>query len=199
MKLAAVVEGHGEVQAFRVLVERVCAELRIAPVPEMLPPIRVKRNQVVKPDELERHIELLAKRVGADGAILVLLDADDDCAARLGPELLHRARAARPDRRIGVVFAVREYEAWLLASMGTLRGHRDIPSDAGDVPHPEATSSPKARIDAMMPRGYAETVDQPALTARIDVAAARAAAPSFDKLVRELVRLLAARAVPSVE
>ena len=99
MKLAGIVEGHGEVNAFRVLVERVCTELDIAPPPEILPPIRVKRNQVVKPDELERHIELLGNRVGANGAILVLLDADDDCAARLGPALLERAIAARPDRR----------------------------------------------------------------------------------------------------
>jgi hypothetical protein len=199
VKLAGIVEGHGEVQAFRVLVERVCAELRIAPLPEILPPIRVKRNHVVKPGELERHVELLANRVGVDGAILVLLDADDDCAATFGPDLLQRASAARPDRRVGVVFAVREFEAWLLASVGTLRGQRGIPGDVAEVHDPEKLSSPKARMDAMMPGGYLETVDQPALTARIDVAVARAGAPSFDKLVRELQRLLPAPTVPGSE
>lgn len=174
----------------RILVERVCTALgAAAPVVER--PFRVKRNQVVKAGEIEKHVTFLGNRVGDDGAILIVLDADDECAATLGPQLLARAQAARPDRRIGLALAVHEYEAWLLASLPTLSGQRGIPADTvfdGDV---EALASPKGRFDGWMPSGYAETIDQPALTARIDVALARKRSPSFDKLVREIGKLLA--------
>ncbi len=118
-----------------------------------------------------------------------MLDVDDDCAATLGPALLARANAARPDRRIGVALAVREYEAWLIASLRTLRGHRRIAPDAEEVDDPEQLTSPKSRMNELC-GGYSETIDQPALTARIDVALTRSRAPSFDKLVRVLVDLL---------
>jgi hypothetical protein len=149
----------------------------------------VRRSRVVKDGEIERAVCLLGTRVGDNGAILVLLDADDACAATLGPTLLARARAARPDRRIGVVLAVREYEAWLLASIESLGGARGLPKDAIFGGAVENMSSPKAKLDAMLPHGYAETTDQAALTARIDVATARARSPSFDKLVREVEKL----------
>ena len=50
-------------------IERVSSALGVTPLPEILSPLRVKRNQVVKPGELEKHVELLARRVGDDGAM----------------------------------------------------------------------------------------------------------------------------------
>jgi hypothetical protein len=47
----------------------------------------------------------------------------------------------------------------------------------------------KAWLARRLPNGYSETVDQPALSEAIDVARVRKAA-SFDKLVRDLGRLL---------
>jgi hypothetical protein len=157
--------------------------------------LRVHRGSVVKEGELERAIELVARKVGPDGPILVLLDADDDCAATLGPELLGRAKAARSDRRIGVVFAVREYEAWFLAAAESLRGQRTLPDDLEAPDRPETIRGAKGWLDARMLDGYAETIEQAKLTARIDLERARDAS-SFDKLVREVCKLLG-RPVPN--
>jgi hypothetical protein len=73
-----------------------------------------------------------------------------------------------------------------------LRGHRDLPVDLGSPRDPEAIRGAKEWLDRHMPRGraYIETVDQPALAARFDLALARRAR-SFDKCYREIVRLLA--------
>ena len=124
--IVAIVEGHGEVEAIPVLLRRIAAAVAPTAEVEVLPPIRVERNRVVRPEELERVVELAARTVATDGSILVLLDADDDCPAELGPELLRRARAARPDRAIRVVLAKAEYEAWFLAAVASIAGRHDI-------------------------------------------------------------------------
>lgn len=46
-------------------------------------------------DGIRRAVRL-ATLVADDVAVLVLFDADDDCPARLGPELLSAARSAVP-------------------------------------------------------------------------------------------------------
>jgi len=190
MKFGLVVEGHGEVEAAPILVRRVAAWAGFAGELVVLPPFRVHRGSVVKEGELERAVEFSARKVGAEGAILVLLDADDDPACQLGPALLQRATAARPDRRIGVVFAVQEFEAWFLASAESLRGQRTLPADLAAPADAEAIRGPKGWLEAKMGNGYSETIDQAKLTAKLDIDRARAAAPSFDKLVREICRLL---------
>lgn len=190
MKIASIVEGHGEVKAMRPLIEATLAQTRPGLVVEVLQPFRVKRQKVVQSGEIERHVEFLSGRVGESGGILIVLDADDDCAATVGPQLLQRARAARPDRRVSVVFAVQEYEAWFLASMESLRGHRGIPENAIGPDHPDEVRSPKGKIDELTGGIYQETIDQPALSARISTSAARAKSPSFDKFVRELLSLV---------
>jgi hypothetical protein len=68
---------------------------------------------------------------------------------------------------------------------------------AADLASPadaEAVRDPKAWLRDRMPSAtsYKETLDQPALTAVLDLAAARRA-PSFDKLWRDVESLLARR------
>src|SRR4051794_22507326 len=114
MKLGLVVEGHGEHYAAPILVRRIAASIGVTDV--ICTVLRQPRSMILRPGELERAVVLLGNKVGEGGAILALIDADDDAACQLGPELLRRARTARSDRPIGVVLAVREYEAWLLTS-----------------------------------------------------------------------------------
>jgi len=121
--------------------------------------------------------------------VLVLIDGDDDPACTLGQALLARAQIARPDRRVGVVLAVREYEAWFLAAAASLRGRRGLPDDLEVPASPEILRDAKGWLGARMPRGYSPTADQPALTDLFDLELARGS-PSFGKLVRELTRLL---------
>lgn len=116
MKLATIVEGHGEVEAVPFLIERILlARAPNAAIDVLRKPHRVPRGKMLT-GELARAIDLQARRVRPDGAILVLLDSDDDCAAQLGPRLQETAQAAAQDLRVGVVLAVHEYESWLVAS-----------------------------------------------------------------------------------
>lgn len=189
--LACIVEGDGDVEAVPILIRRI--------VPDIAPGLvlkahtfRVSRPKLVKPGELERSIELAARRAGKGGAILVVLDSDDDCPATLGPELLDRARQARSDLPISVVLAKREFEAWFLASARSLRGLRGLAGDLEPPPDPETIRGAKEWLTARMPEGrsYVETLDQSALTASMDLLQAREAAPSFDKFFRDLVAIV---------
>lgn len=189
--IACIVEGHGEVEAVPILIRRIAAEV----VPEHLvhveKPLRVAASKLLKAGELETAIEFTARRVLPGGAVLVLLDCDDGCPAQEAPTLLQRAVAARPDLPISVVLAKCEFEAWFLAAAVSLRGCRGLPGDLEPPSEPEGIRAAKGWFDARMPRnrGYAERLDQPALTARFDLDAARGA-PSFDKLYRDVSSLL---------
>jgi hypothetical protein len=187
MNLGLIVEGHGEVSSAPILIRRV-AETAGLPC-TVRAPLRVPRSTLTKPGELERAVTLLGNKVGDGGAVLVLVDGDDDLACTVGPALLRRAIAARPDRNVGVVLAVREYEAWFLAAAASLRGRRGLPADLASPPDPEAMRDAKGWLSQRMPRGYSPTTDQPALTAVFDLELARSS-PSFGKLVREVLRLL---------
>jgi hypothetical protein len=152
--------------------------------------IRVPKSRLVRGGELERHVELAARRVAPAGAVLILIDSDDDPACELGPSLLQRAWTARPDmqERIGVVLATREYEAWLLASLPSLV-EGSIPTS--DLRGPESIRDAKGALRARLGH-YRPTIDQARLTSRMDLSVVREAAPSFDKMWREVQRLLRA-------
>ena len=112
--IVTIVEGPGEVSAVPILIRRIAAAVEPSLVPRVPKPIRVKRGRFLKANELERYVDLAARQAGTDGRILIILDADDDCPAQRASELLARAAAVRSDRRIQVVLAQREYEAWFL-------------------------------------------------------------------------------------
>lgn len=188
-RIATIVEGHGDVAALPILLRRIAAHLGTAvDIPR---PIRVKRQQILKAGELERAVELAALRAKASKRILILLDADQDCPKNLAPKLLHRATVVRPDNAIRVVLPKTEYEAWFLAAADSIAGQRGIDSGATAPAQPESIRNAKGWLSKRMPPGrpYSETLDQPALTAAFDLKAARAA-PSFEKLWRDVVWLL---------
>ena len=92
------VEGHGEVEALPVLIRRIAQEFDPQLSVIIPQPIRSKRDRLLhRSGELERAIELAARNVAGAGGILLILDADQDCPAELGPRLLKSARAARSD------------------------------------------------------------------------------------------------------
>ena len=180
MSLVSVVEGFAETESIPILLRRAGVLVPVAR------PFRVKRNKVVKAGELERALTQAIRDRPDPSAVLVLLDADDDCPAQLGPALLQRARSVT-HLPVSVVFAVRELEAWFLGGIESLRGHRGIAGDAAWEDDPERPRGAKGRVEEMMRgRTYLDVDDQPALMAAIDVAAARSRCPSLDKLLRDL-------------
>lgn len=195
--IACIVEGHGEVPAVPILIRRIVESYRPGRYVRVPPPIRQRRDRVLgKPDELHRAVEFACRKATPEGGVLILMDADADPACRLGPRLLSTARAVRPDRRIAVVLAVTEFESWFLAGAEPLRGRQGLPLDLvppdGD---PEGIRGAKEWLRERMPPGrtYSEVVDQPKLAAALDVFEVRRRSASFDKLVREVLRLVDGR------
>ncbi|PKO21594.1 MAG: hypothetical protein CVU38_13910 [Chloroflexi bacterium HGW-Chloroflexi-1] len=191
MRLACIVEGHGEVQAVPVLLRRLASALDPTLALQVEQPIRITKSKLLQAGELERAVELAARKVGGGGAILILLDSDEDCPALLGPNLLGRASAVRGDVPISVVLAKHEFEAWFLAAAESLRGRRGLRTDLAPPAQPETVQGAKEWLADRMTgdRHYVETLDQPALAAIFDLAAARRA-DSFDKCWREMNRLI---------
>lgn len=142
LRFACIVEGQGDAEAVPGLVRRIAWSF--FPAIELhSEAFRFPRNQLLRPGVLESKIELVVRRIGRQGAVLVILDADDDYPARLGPALLERARRARPDLALGVVLAKREFEAWFLAAAESLRGWRGLPETLEAPGDPEAIRGAK--------------------------------------------------------
>jgi hypothetical protein len=121
------------------------------------------------------------------------MDSDDDCPAELGPKLLGLAEQSAGKTKVAVVLAHREFEAWYLASAESLRGVCDLNQTMSIHARPESVRDAKGELERNMPdnRAYSETVDQKEMAKVFDLETARANAPSFDKLWREMERLLA--------
>lgn len=195
--LGAIVEGHGEVAALPVLLRRIAQAEFPSTVLQVVDPMRISRGALTRSQggELGDSLDLMARKVRSsrpDGAgLIVLLDSDDEAPCKLGPQLLERARRARSDLPLSVVCACREYEAWFLAAAASLRGECGLPADLTPPPNPEAIRDAKGWLgDRMLPHGYSPRTDQVALSRLFDLQQARQGAPSFDKLYRDVTRLL---------
>lgn len=192
MNIQPIVEGHGEVPAVPVFLRRLRDEARAWGV-EINEPIRQKFNALVQQPGLTRAIQLAQLQPDCE-AILILLDSEDDCPKTLGPQLQMWAEAAARGFPCRVVLAHREYEAWFLAALESLRGVRGIRANAAAHPNPESPRDAKAQLTAQMygSRSYSETADQPALSARFDLAVAYRGCRSFRKLTTAFGQLLQA-------
>lgn len=199
MEIAPITEGEGEDEAIRVLLGRVIFEIDPWLYVHVRRPLRRPKDHLKNRDGLVRAIESVSRQLSGVGAVFVLIDADKDCPATLGPELLRWAQAARSDIPISVVVAKVEYEAWFLAAAESLRGHRGLPPDLEPPPEPEAISGAKEWLSLHMPRSepYGPTSHRASFSTAMDLEAARQRAASFDKLCRDVRRLVEAMRPPA--
>ncbi len=179
MTLQVIVEGHGEVDALPVLLRRLqvqCGsfELKIGR------PYRANRSQLLQKGSLQSAIGVLSAQADECSGILILFDGDDDCPRELGPRIQRWAQEQARGTPCEVVVAWREYEAWFLASVGSV-----LPG-APEHNDPEGPRDAKGALSARMPAGrsYQPRVDQPPFTARFDMAAAYRRCRSFQRMVR---------------
>ena len=193
VRIAAIVEGHGECEAVPILIRRIAQIIDPGFVPKVLPPLRVPASRLMKEGEMERSVDLAARKLRGQGGIIILLDCDwdDGCPAMDGPALLERAMHVRRDLPIAVILAKREFEAWFLASAESLRGKHGLPNDLESPAEPEDIRGAKEYLSDKMPQGrsYAETTDQPAFATLFDMNMARRA-DSFDKCYRAIEGML---------
>jgi hypothetical protein len=182
-----VVEGVGEVSAVPLLVRRICGELFGKVALHGSPPVRVTKSKLIREGELERALRLARLQSHPQAALLVVLDADDDCPAVLGPALHRRALTVAQNREVSIIVAKFEFEVWFLASAMSLSGKRGLNRQLKEPPRPETIRGAKEWLTRHMEAGraYSPSVDQTALVAAMDLNAARAC-PSFDRLCRKL-------------
>lgn len=171
--VAPIVEGHGDVAAVPVLLRRMAPSLLVAR------PVRFPRSQLVVEAHLCRAAAIANANIGERGAILLVMDADEDCAASLGPELEARLADKFPGRTCRVVLVVREFEAWIVG--GDPKYQVDDADSAGDM---------KGRIREALGL-YKETADQPRLIAKSDIDRLTRVSRSFRRLRKVVDGLIA--------
>lgn len=190
--VAPIVEGQGEVHAVPALLHRIFSSMSPAEPLLVNPPIRVKSANFVKDDAyLRKYVTLAMEKARArkGGIVLILLDCEDECPAKLGPTLLERARAVRDDVPVLVALAYREYETWFLAAAQSLRGVHGLPDTLDPPSEPEAIRDAKGWLGEYMPAGYKETTHQLEFTKRFDLDDA-SSVPSFKRFVQHIRTLL---------
>lgn len=200
MNIQPIVEGHGEVEAVPVLVRRLRDSAQAYPL-EVNPPIRRHRTEFFDEVLLRRAVRLAMKQECE--AILLIVDGDaaGNCPLQQAPQILAWAQDEAAGKPCAVVMAYREYEAWFLASLESLRGKRGILDDADSHPNPEQPTGAKEQLEERMQEGksYHETADQPALSALFDMRPAYQSCRSFRHLVKVFGELaVAGGAAPQV-
>ena len=184
-QILPIVEGQSEVESVPILLRRI-SDLMQAFNIHVAKPFRVKRNKVVLQGELERAIIQGIRDRSNIAAILILLDAEDDCPVELAPKLLERCGQTTP-LPVAVVFANMELEGWFLGGKESLRGVCGIKPDAVPPPNPESIRGAKERLSKNMENGrrYIEVDDQPALATHLDFELTRSRCRSFEKFLTE--------------
>ncbi|MBP3957689.1 DUF4276 family protein [Gemmata sp. G18] len=134
------------------------------------------------------------------GVVLILLDAETDCPARLAPRLLTAAKALRSDLDITCVFAKQMFENWIVAGASTLAGVNERPDLLPPRPAPEDCNG-AGWLDRQLrsknkTRKYKKTVDADVFVRAMALQECRDSAPSFDKLCRELAARLPSTPAP---
>ncbi|MCW1776782.1 DUF4276 family protein [Pantoea ananatis] len=183
----SIVEGDGEVSALPVLLRRLAEWMPALSFPNVLRPIRVKRDRFLrKEDEFRKQLLLAAAKCGDDGWIVILLDADDECPAEVGRTTLERALRIVQHRKVSVILANREFEAWFLASAESIHGYRGFSVEKNEQVDAEAPRDAKGWMSRHMNDGtYREILDQPAFAAIFSLQLAYDNSRSFRKLCKE--------------
>ncbi len=212
-----IVEGQTEERCIKILLSRLWKSVKPAEdasVLAVLKPVTTKRSSLVKPgdSELPKQIQLAANSLRDalwqpaidTGFILLLIDAEEDCPATLGPLLLKRAKEARADLDIACVLPKRELENWFKVAAASLGGVCGLPTDmavAGDAEHGSGgdwLTAQKRRLGRNLK--YNKPGDAVELAKAMDLALCRANSPSFRKLCRELEARVPPRpAAPAAE
>ena len=196
MSISAIVEGHGDEPAVRILAHRLLDsrsrwDARLSRI----------HNAKGKP-RLLRKFEDFVKYASFDEgcqAVLVVVDADNHCPVDLAKGLSRRAVGLGLHIPVAIVVPHREFEAWFVAALdesadNPVRTRLQLDPEAVCPDNPDALRDAKGWLKGRMGRGrsYAETDDQPALAAALSIELASARSRSFRRLERALQELLAA-------
>jgi hypothetical protein len=172
--IATIVEGHGEVTAVPALIARLEPDVRVAP------PARIRRSEVTTPERLVRMARIARANISGRGGVLLIVDADEDCAVELASGFRRSLGSALPDVPFEVALAVREFESWIVGGTPEL-----------GVDDPDAAGSAKRRLREHFGQ-YSPTADQKRLIKEADIELLSARSRSFRHLRSALRRLVEA-------
>jgi len=186
-KLVPIVEGAGEVNAvpnllYKILHAQHCYDILIDR------PLNANGvGNLTKPNGVEGFVQTAALRPDC-GAILILVDADKECALERPRDFSRRLQAIGVRFPVVIVAAKRMYENWILASVETLRGQalsdgtclREELMLFEDI----ETRNGKGELKNWLPEGraYNEPVDQVAFTQLVEVTLVHPRSRSFQRL-----------------
>jgi hypothetical protein len=125
-------------------------------------------------------------------AVVVILDADDDCPKDFAPGLLRRAEQAAQHTLVSVVLPKSELESWFVGSIESLHNLRGISNEARSPSNPEAIRDAKGFLTRAMQgtRSYLETDDQPSFAEVFDLTRAFNNCRSFRKFYGDFRRIV---------
>lgn len=179
-----VVEGDGDRAAVPELLRRIAEHLQTFDMQPAPRPIKCGDvRKIGRPGMLERFVEYACRRDDGDSVLLVV-DCDDDCPAKLGPELAARAQpiAKRCSKKVGIVLLYREFESLFLMSFASIREtfadyrwHADTPEALSRRNLEELRGAKELLRNALRVGTYKETRDQVRFVTALD----------FDRLYRD--------------
>ena len=208
LRIAPIVEGHGDEISARTLLERVWREIAGGESLDVLKPVRRPRTKLLKrnpttheilPYEIRRAIELASMKLAntdepdTPRLVLLMFDADEDCPKEIVKALADILDEVDPRIDLATIVPCVEYETWFVAAADSLRDFLDLRPGDDKILDPETERLGKKWIqDRFLHHRYSETLDQVRLTNRMDLRLCRERSPSFDKLCRELENRLKA-------
>lgn len=192
-RLIALVEGPGDQAAVPVLLRKLFKQAKrydwqpgdMMRVGE-LPRLRKKLGNYAEALRIKMH-------EGTCHGVIVLLDLEDGCPRDEAWTLATEFAAFGLPYPVAVVFAHREYEEWLVASLTSIAPHTDLLPDGVRRDYEiETKRGVKEWLTDRMPAGriYRETIHQEEFTSRLEPAYALECR-SFQRLVAAVGELVA--------
>jgi hypothetical protein len=211
-RIVLFVEGQGDVKAVPVLIRRLITDQdvwNILSIDEN--PFEIRSvNNIVKENYSgwKNKLKSCLSRKNI-GGVLVILDGDikkvsgkDFCAAEVAKSLADAAKEVGAGKifSVAIVFAVQEYETWLVAGIESLAGKK-LPDGRtvnarAKAPDGDLEVNPrnaKGALGTIIEGGYDQVLDQAILTQLIDIAFIRSRKlRSFQRLESALSSLIEA-------
>jgi len=169
-RLLLIVEGHGEISAGRVLISRILQEkFEIYTCS-----IELQRRKDIchlKSRGWTRFRDYLRAAYLENCPILWILDCDDDCALEIAQELTQQANSIPVRQAVAFALLPREFETMFLYDIDAAITALSLDPKTQRPAEPKEIRGAKGWLSRQMKGNgiYKETVDQPRITARLNL------------------------------
>ena len=195
-RLIAIVEGKGEVGAIPDLLRRVLQE-RLSRYDIVVPKAKFTGGRQGLEKKLEQYLEYAL--IEQCNAIMVVVDADEDCPRTMAVQLAARAKAMVLQVPVAIVCPKPEYEVWFIAGLSNecgkeIRSRLHMAESVNAPTNVEDRGGAKDWLKRRMPKGrtYKPTQDQESLTHHIPLELVFQRSRSFRRLCHAVEELVVA-------